>query len=347
MPMVVGASWSLVAFWLASNQQRAGLAQWSVVALQIAGAGGLPVFMIGVCAALTRVSVHIDRVTGRCVWSKRWVFVPFAERGRVEFSFGQVRAVRLKREAGASRSGGGGRGAEDRSWRVQLWLRGPARLIELGLFTDEAVGEAFAGELAELLGVGTARRLSREAPGPGVQHPLLGVQQRLLEQKLEPGETLLWCARARAGANAARMGAWPTMLFGFVWLGLVVGACSGPVFAMGSSLAGVGAGAAAGIVLGAFFGWPGLLMAAGPVWAWWLGLRTAFALTDRRLIVLEGGLWGAPRLRQWGPSVPGSMRVEQRPDGSGHLVIGDDDGLFGLEAPVEVEALVRATLGRG
>ena len=101
----------------------------------------------------------------------------------------------------------------------------------------------------------------------------------------------------------------PFTAFALFWLGLT---------------AGFGGGAGPGppgffVLFGIPFVIIGLGMLTSPFWMFLKALRTAYAITDRRALTLERGLWGQVVVRSFDPA---NLAVLARPsaDGSGNLV---------------------------
>lgn len=337
MPFAVGTLWTGVAAVLLGTQLRGGLPSWSVWALGVAGLAGPVVFVMGVEALLTVTRFSFDRVTRRSVWSLGWVFAPFAVRRRVEFGAEAFDGLFVERPRGDDR------------WFVRLKLRGPARQLDLGAFGSEEPARAALAELEAALGEDLVRTPREPSPSSApvlVSQPLDDDQLGLLD--LEEGEEVLWTQKPSPIAFAARAGAWPTMLFGFVWLGVVVGAGVGPIGSIASAWGGSGAVAvvAQALFMGAF-GWPGLAMITSPAWSLVIALRTSYVLTTHGLIVLDGRLLGPAQPTRCKKSIATRLQVETLADGTGHVMFDEHDGLLGLDEPGAVASLIKTTLESG
>ena len=101
----------------------------------------------------------------------------------------------------------------------------------------------------------------------------------------------------------------------------------------------------------------GLGMLTAPHWAKRKALRTAYAVTDRRVILLEAGFWNSITTRTYMPPQLQRMTRTERPDGSGNLILehytwrdSDGDrrhgqhGLMAIDRVRDVEELIRTNL---
>lgn len=114
-----------------------------------------------------------------------------------------------------------------------------------------------------------------------------------------------------------------------------------------------------------YFGIPfvlvGLGMLASPLWYWAQASRTCYALTNRRAIVWQGGLFGGLTVRSYGAEALDKTTRTEYPDGTGDLVleqiveVGTDSeghrttrtirhGFIAIGNVKEIEKLVRRTL---
>jgi hypothetical protein len=64
----------------------------------------------------------------------------------------------------------------------------------------------------------------------------------------------------------------------------------------------------------------GLCMLTSPFWMYRKALRTVYAITDRRALTIEGGLWGRVVVRSFEPASLAALSRTQHADGSGNLV---------------------------
>jgi hypothetical protein len=186
-----------------------------------------------------------------------------------------------------------------------------------------------------------------------------------IQSELDAGERLLWAAqpdpRRLARASLA------IVLFGIPWTAF---ACFWVFMASGGLWGLFDGGMDFPRDEGAFqvisicfplFGLPfvliGLGMLTAPHWVKRKARRTAYAVTDRRVILLEGGLWNAVTVRTYMPPQLQRMTRTERPDGTGDLILeeytwrdSDGDrrhgrhGLFAIPRVRDVEDLIRNAL---
>jgi hypothetical protein len=181
-------------------------------------------------------------------------------------------------------------------------------------------------------------------------------RKALLADALDPGETIIWRGGPIRWALVRR--AIPRALFGLLWTAFVVmwmamvarngvgkpkpGRVVEP-FVPGN----VAFAAIAGLWLLPF----GIYTIAGPYLAGRKAARTAYALTDRRALVIEPGLFGRVRTRSYAPEALALMTCNERADGVGDLVFervaawsgARPIGFVGIARVREVESLVRKT----
>lgn len=143
----------------------------------------------------------------------------------------------------------------------------------------------------------------------------------LVEAELRPGEGIRWLAQPIPARLAATM--LPVVLFAIPWTAFAVfwvwGAAQAGACATSPSLE---------ARLFPLFGVPfiliGLGMFASPLWVMRAARRIVYVVTDGRAIVLRGGLAGGVSARSFEPEKLGDLRRDQRADGSGSLVFGQD-----------------------
>lgn len=166
---------------------------------------------------------------------------------------------------------------------------------------------------------------------------------------LDPDEQLVWAEWA-SPARLARERL-PLALFGLLWTGALAGARR----AAGTPPSGFTA------VVGAAFALLGVAALIAPGWAWLVGRATVYAITDGRLLILEGFPWR--RARSFGPGDITLCERTERADGSGDLIFRSEReierqdrgrttwrtrrvGFLGIPEVRRVEAAVRALCER-
>ena len=152
-------------------------------------------------------------------------------------------------------------------------------------------------------------------------------QQRQIEGELASGETLLWAGQPSPG-RMAKMGIVP-MLFGipFTAFALFWTAMAGGMawFAhgVGSQFPG-GGSLTTPFALFPLFGLPfiavGVGMLLSPLWLSLKARRTLYAVTNQRVILWTGNLWGGVTVRSLSPAQVGDRARTQQADGSGDLM---------------------------
>jgi hypothetical protein len=97
----------------------------------------------------------------------------------------------------------------------------------------------------------------------------------------------------------------------------------------------------------------GIGLLSSPFWMMRKARRTAYIVTDRRVLILERGLWNGLTIRSFGPARLQDLQRTQYADGSGNLCferqyINDGQGgrqaasgFFGIPDVKQVEELVR------
>jgi hypothetical protein len=179
----------------------------------------------------------------------------------------------------------------------------------------------------------------------------------ILDRELEPKEKVVWVGQPNELAFVRRsIGIFlfgiPFFVFAIFWTRLAMSSGMGPAAAGGSW------GAWFPLLWGGMFVVIGGGMLLSPFWAWWLAQRTLYAVTDRRVLLIEA----ARRLRVQhftGERLLNAVRVEDR-YGRGDLILErlpvqgrrgrtrfQEVGFFGVDDVRKVERLVRATVERG
>jgi hypothetical protein len=181
----------------------------------------------------------------------------------------------------------------------------------------------------------------------------------LVQAELARGEQLLWVGQPLPRRYVLM--SIPIVVFGIPWTAFAVfwmlGA-SGILFAGPANNAPVPAGLFACFPL---FGLPfvliGLGMLSAPYWLLRKARRTCYAVTDRRAIIWEPGVFSSVSVRSYGPAQLGRIRRNQRADGSGDLIFEEyasydnqghrtisSRGFVGIERVREIEELLRKAL---
>jgi hypothetical protein len=144
------------------------------------------------------------------------------------------------------------------------------------------------------------------------------VQSRV-ERELASGEKVEWMGQPipRRLAKAS----WPIVVFGIPWTAFALFWTAGA--AWGTSKTGVGL-----LNLFPLFGIPfilvGLGMLSSPFWIKRAAKGTAYVITDRRAIVIQGGWRGTVNVRSFEPERLVDLRRKEHADGSGDLVFTQD-----------------------
>ncbi len=175
--------------------------------------------------------------------------------------------------------------------------------------------------------------------------------------ELRRGERLLWVGQPRP-AHFARQ-ALPIVVFGVLWTTFCL------FFLAFMILGSFGGGQmtgnpAVGWLFIGFFLLIGLGFLSSPYWLWRKAKQNCYALTDRRAILWEAGLFGSVEIRSYGPAdlvrfyrveYPGggdlvfeeAVTIRQNSDGE-QTTATNKHGFLGIEEVREVEELLRRTL---
>ena len=168
----------------------------------------------------------------------------------------------------------------------------------------------------------------------------------LLEDQLAPGEKLRWCCQPKPNIYAWQT--WRTFPF----------AIAATVFAFWLCYTGVTRYRQDGhfglLLFSVPFVLVALLTVLNPLHLARLAGRTAYAVTDRRVIILENGR--STKVQSFLPDQLGELELRERADGWGNIIFAkvyewtsDNNrsciptfiGLFGVPAVRDVEALIR------
>ena len=166
--------------------------------------------------------------------------------------------------------------------------------------------------------------------------------------ELAPGERLAWAGQPRPARLI--LPTLPLALFGVAFAGF-------GVFWTGS-VNRLDGGAFA--LFGLPFALAGAAMALSPFWFAWAATQTRYAVTDRRVFLLEPRLGLGVQVRSYEPAALGRIVRTRRGDGSGDLIFEEirtvdregharttRRGFKGIEDVRRVEDLIRSTLLAG
>ena len=141
------------------------------------------------------------------------------------------------------------------------------------------------------------------------------LQQRV-RAELRAGEKLLWADQPvhdmyRRLTVTLRVIGIPWTAFSAFWIAVAVW------FTLNGATPGVGWLFPLGGVPFVLFG---AVLVSSPSWLGSKARRTVYALTDRRAIVFDAGVFGGSKVRSFGPERAALMSLTERPDGSGDLI---------------------------
>jgi len=178
----------------------------------------------------------------------------------------------------------------------------------------------------------------------------------VVEMELRSGERIAWLNQPDPGRMTRR--AWPLFLFAIPWTAFAF-------FWTGAAAWGVSRLQNAGpwVFLFPMFGVPfilvGIALLLSPYWVRRSARMTAYAVTDSRAILFQGGWRGSVSVRSFEPAQLADLQRRQRPDGSGDLVFArefrngpkgnrylSEVGFLGIRDVKEVEDLVRGMVSR-
>jgi hypothetical protein len=138
--------------------------------------------------------------------------------------------------------------------------------------------------------------------------------QEIAAREIQGSERLLWCGRPQPLRLA--LSAVPMLVFAVPWTAFsVFWICGAAGFKVPDFRAG-------GFAFFPLFGLPflliGIAMLLSPLWAWRTGRRTIYAITDKRLLIIETG--SSTSVRTLGPQGLDRLQRVDRSDGSGDLI---------------------------
>ncbi len=149
--------------------------------------------------------------------------------------------------------------------------------------------------------------------------------EQTAQGQLDSGERLLWSGTPDAAGVA--LGALPAALFGVPFFAFAA------FWIWGAYTATHARHTAGPFVFFPLFGVPFLLVGLGvltsPLWAWLTALKTVYAVTDRRVMIITGT--GMRMVQSYGPADLGDLTHVERADGRGSLSFGA--GVWNVGAP--------------
>lgn len=169
----------------------------------------------------------------------------------------------------------------------------------------------------------------------------------IAQQELDSGERLLWAGRGSPGrlaikGIAATLFGIPFTAFSLFWM----------YMAAGQRVPDISGGRMTDYFW--MFGVPFLLVGCGmlllPLWLYWQGTRTVYAVTDRRALIITGGR--SRTVKSLGPADTARVERKEHGDGTGDLVFEQADsgdrrrqqrmptGFFGIRDARTVEQLL-------
>ncbi len=175
---------------------------------------------------------------------------------------------------------------------------------------------------------------------------------------VEPGETIVWTGSPRPGSVFVLT--LPAGLFGLLFTSLALlwivsvahgGKNNWDHGKVVEPFAPYNVGIA--LIAGMWFLPPGLFFLTWPLRAWNKAKKTRYAVTDRRVLIVEPDWIRGVSVRRFRPSELHLMRLDERDDGSGNLIFDDltrwsridsPVGFLAIERACEVESLIQKTL---
>jgi len=173
--------------------------------------------------------------------------------------------------------------------------------------------------------------------------------ERLMEGELQRDERVVWSGVPSPSRMAKK--SWPMVLFGIPWTAFAVFWVAGasdfriPDFSSPT-------------VFFPMFGLPfvgiGIFLLSSPYWAARKARKSAYYVTDRRALLIESTGFKGVKIRSFYPQDLGMLERNQRPDGSGDIILAKDHhnrgqdtrvteiGFFGVPDVKSVEAHLAA-----
>jgi Bacterial PH domain len=147
-----------------------------------------------------------------------------------------------------------------------------------------------------------------------------GDAQLRAQSELQPGESLYWTGTA--DPRRAAISALPASIFGIPFAGFALFWMNSALHAT-HGLARNSNAFAKSFSIFPIFGLPFLLVGLGmilaPLWAFFKGRETIYAVTDKRVMIISGS--ASRTVRSCTPADIASVDYRERPDGSGDIVI--------------------------
>ena len=173
---------------------------------------------------------------------------------------------------------------------------------------------------------------------------------------LGSGEELLWVGAPDPARSVRR--SWMTFAFGVVWMGFNVNFAvqwyAGPFHNVSGPFGLFGMQGGLSYLFEVPFFAIGIVMLCSPLYAYLLAAKTAYAITNQRILIVESLL--SRKVRSYTPSQINVLERSERPDGTGDVTFArsyyrDSEGsrqksdaeFVGIPNVREVENLIRAT----
>jgi len=137
----------------------------------------------------------------------------------------------------------------------------------------------------------------------------------IARNELEPGESLLWSGSP--DPRRSMLTSLPVLLFAIPWTAFAifwVATAAG----MTSNVRGSGGGSGFFPLFGIPFILIGLAMLSGPFWAYRKAQKTVYAVSNKRAIIITGGL--TRNVQSFYPRSLGAIERSEKADGSGNII---------------------------
>lgn len=149
--------------------------------------------------------------------------------------------------------------------------------------------------------------------------------QSVLRNELQAHEQLLWSAQPNARQSAFGANSGCAAFFGLIWTGFILlwmGGWLAGSWAMGDGLFGIGFGLL-GLAFGSIFLLVGLALMSSPYWAYRAARRTVYAITERRILVIEAKR--TKSVSSYYDVRAADIKRTERPNGTGSLVFNQEE----------------------